>query len=423
MVNNQKTESSSPASLRRTHRGMVMSLIQAEPGIARAEIARALGFSEMAATRIVRELVDADIVEEIAPDAEDDARPEPRKRLGRPKIGLRIRGDGLYAGGITVSAYHSEVTLCDANGGLRARREIPYLVSDDIGETARAYGRELSVLIAEAGIDPGRIVGVGVALAARTSLDRNEIVRSDYFGWGSDDGAFERELRGALRLPIRIDNISNALAMGEMRFGVARGLSDFVLVHVATLIGAAVMTGGTLVRGKAGVSGMIGHFRSEPSAHRCVCGRQDCLNLSATGFGILSRLGKITTAGFDRSQLQTYASLLLDVVESADKVEFIEAAGARLAPALDGVCKMLGPEKIILSGYIGANDAYVRGLRAAAERDFGEEWSGQIPFVAGAVAPTRAAALLALTTFCYSDRLDFERFSGDAAASAASRRA
>ena len=375
----------------------------------------------MAATRIVRELVEAEIVVEITSGA--GRKKKPSGRLGRPKIGLRINGDGLYAGGITVSAYHSEVTLCDANGEIRARKEIRYLVSDDIAQTALAYGQELRNLIAEAGIDPIRIVGVGVALAARTSLKENEIIRSDYFGWGCDDGVFQSELEGLLELPVRIDNISNALAIGEMRFGAALGLTDFVLVHVATLIGAAVMTGGKLIRGKDGVSGMIGHFRSEPSAHRCVCGRSDCLNLNATGFGILSKLGKITSEGFDRSQLQTYASLLLEVVENADKASFVEEAGARLAPALDGVCKILGPEKVVLSGYVGANEAYIRGLRQAAEREFGDEWSGRLPIVPGQVAPTQAAALLALSTFCYSDLLDFDRFSGAPGLSPASRHA
>lgn len=375
----------------------------------------------MAATRIVREIVEAEIVEEIA--GAPDPKGKSKKRLGRPKIGLMIRGEGVFAAGITVSAYHSEVTICDANGKLRARREIPYLVSDDIAETARSYGRELNALIEVSGIDHNRIVGVGVALAARTSLKENEIVRSDYFGWGCDNGAFQRELHDALGLPIRIDNISNALATGEMHFGAARGVADFVLVHVATLIGAAVMTGGELIRGKDGVSGMIGHFRAEPSTCRCICGRNDCLNLSVTGFGILARLGKIKSQGFDRTQLQSYASSLLEVVESTDTAPLIEEAGARLAPTVDSVCKLLGPEKVIVTGYVGANEAYINGLRRAVEREFGNDMSGQLPIVPGQVAPFQAAALLALSTFCYSDMLDFERFSSASGSGPVSREA
>jgi predicted NBD/HSP70 family sugar kinase len=409
------SDRSSPASLRRAHRSRVLSLILAQAGISRAELARALGFSEMAATRIVRELVDAGIVAEIG--AETGQPREQTKRLGRPRIGLEISREGLFAGGITVSAYHSEVTLCDATGSVQARKEIPYLVGDDIAQTARAYGGELASLIAEAGVDPDRIVGVGVALAARTSIDDAEIVRSDYFGWGPDGGQFQSELQRMLGLPVRIDNISNALATGEMQFGVARDATDFVLIHVATLIGAAVMTNGCLVRGKGGVSGMIGHVRSAPSAHRCVCGRRDCLNLNATGLGILSKLGKLTTEGFDRAQLQTYATCLLDVVESDETAACLSDAGAHLAPALDGLCKLLGPEKVILSGYVGSNDAYVAGVRAAIARDYGDDLTGQVPIVPGRIAPTQAAALLALSAFCYSDRFDFDRFSDEADAS------
>ena len=114
-----KESSSTPASLRRTHRGLMLSRIQAEPGISRADLARDFGFSEMAATRIARDLLGADIIEEFGlPDADTGK----RKRIGRPKIGLRINPTGVYAAGITVSAYYSEVSICDANGKTVARR-------------------------------------------------------------------------------------------------------------------------------------------------------------------------------------------------------------------------------------------------------------------------------------------------------------
>ena len=400
---NKNHDSATPASLRRTHRGMALALAQRFEGISRVEIARSLGFSEMAATRIVRELLDVGILEEIAAEPARDAAPS--RRLGRPKIGLRVRGEGLFAAGITVSAYHSDVSICDANGEIVARRTIPYLVEDDIAGTARAYGRHLNDLIEASGIDARKIVGVGVALAARTLPDENVIVRSDYFGWGHDDGAFHEGLRSVVDLPVRIDNIANALAIGEMRFGLAREIGDFVLIHVATVIGAAIMTGGRLVRGWNGIAGMIGHMQSEPAAHRCMCGRTDCLNLNATGFGILSGLGLVETGAFEPDHLQDYATRLLDVIESPEGPGLMREAGRRLAPGIDAIRKLLGPETVILSGYVGANPAFVEGVNGANLR------APDAPqAVAGSIAPTQAAALLALTAFCYSDNLDFERF-------------
>lgn len=419
MVSN-KIDTSSPSSLRRTHRGLVMALIQAEPGISRAEIARHLGFSEMAATRIIRELLSAGIVEEMPEPTESS--PQSSKRLGRPSIGLQIRGIGFFAAGITVSAYHSEVSICDANGELLARKQVAFHVDADIARTAHHYGNELANLIGGSDIDPERIVGVGVALAARTSLRNGNIVKADYFGWGPDDGAFCREVSRATGLPVELDNISNALAIGEMRFGAARSLTDFVLVHVATLIGAAVMAGGDLVRGKDGISGMIGHFRTAPVAQTCVCGRDDCLNLTATGFALLARLGKLEGQRFDNGQLEKYAASLLEAVESPETHDLIAETGAKLAPALDGVCKLLGPEKVIVSGYLGANPHYISGLSNEINRLWGDRWPSGLEITPGHISPTRAAALLALSSFGYSDRLDFDRFLSGSTPPAIARR-
>ena len=120
MVNKDST-SATPASLRRTHRGLMLSRIQAEPGVSRAELARRFGFSEMAATRIARDLLGAEIIEEFELPEEEFGN---QRRLGRPRKGLRINPKGVVAAGITVSAYFSEVSICDANGQTIARREV-----------------------------------------------------------------------------------------------------------------------------------------------------------------------------------------------------------------------------------------------------------------------------------------------------------
>lgn len=423
-INNQRMVSnidrSSPASLRRTHRGLVLSKIQGHPGISRVDLARALGFSDMAATRIIRELIDAGLVEEM--DLAQDGAPHKKKRLGRPKIGLRICNDGVFAAGIVVSAYHSEVSICDANGRLRASKRIGFFVSDNIAETARHYGRALAALVRESGIDPDRLVGVGVALAARTSLAEGEIVSSDYFGWGPDGGVFRQEIAKITGLPIEIDNISNALAIAEMRFGAARGASDFVLIHVATVIGAAVLSGKRLIRGQDGVSGMIGHFKTEATPLRCVCGRSDCLNLSATGFALLSCLDPAHGPAFDRTRLEEYAASLLQVVADPDTGPVIAQAGARLAPVLDNICKLLGPEMIILSGHLGTNEHYVAGLRTEIAAAFDGSRTSLLPVIPGSISPTLAAPHMALHSFCYSDRLDFPRFATDGGSDPATER-
>ncbi|MEM1264972.1 MAG: ROK family protein [Pseudomonadota bacterium] len=410
MVSNG-TQSATPASLRRTHRGLVLSRIQAEPGVSRAELAARFGFSEMAATRIARDLLAADIIEEFTlPDAETGR----QRRLGRPRIGLRINPSGVFAAGITVSAYFSEVSICDANGQTIARREVDHASFDDPGETARLYANALGALIGETGLAVDRIVGVGVALSADTAPDGSEVIRSDYFGWDDDGGQFWAEVRRTTGLPVEVENIANALALSEMRFGAARGVSDFALAHIATFAGVGAVSGGRLVRGAAGDAGRIGHLRSMPRPLRCTCGRNDCLNLSATGFGVLAQSDALEDGRFDRTKLRGYARSLLAAVDDGATADQLREAGAHLAPALHPLAQILAPEVIILSGTVGANDAYFEGAEAKLRTSFDYGPDCGFRLVKGEVSPAKAAALLALDVFCYSDRLDFERLNTSA---------
>lgn len=403
--------SSTPASLRRTHRGMALSTIVGAPGVSRADLARALGFSEMAATRIVRELLAAGLVEEF------EGQPKPKKKrrsVGRPKTGIRIVAECVFAVGITVSAYHSEVSICDAAGEVRAKRAVTTPCFDSVESAARVYAEAVRDLVEETKIDVERIVGIGVALSARTNPERGEILKSEYFGWFNDGGRFCDEVRKIVDLPIEIENIANALAIAEMRFGAAREVAEFALVHAATFVGASIVSESRVVRGASGVSGLIGHFRSQASDLTCVCGRHDCLNLNATGFGVLGRLGLLDGPSFDTSRLSDYAASLLDVLGNKDTADLVAEAGSHLAPAIDSMGKLLGPEMVIVSGHLGASENYFNGVRAALETHFDYGETVQYRLVRGTIRPEHSAGLLALHSFFYSDRLDYDRLAQSA---------
>jgi predicted NBD/HSP70 family sugar kinase len=397
--------SATPASLRKTHRGMILSRIQSEPGISRAELARTCGFSEMAATRIVRELLSANIIEEAI-----DKGKSAKKHIGRPKTGLRIAKEGLFAVGITVSAYHSEVSICDADGKLCTSYRLENVSLDSVSEAAQFYANALRDLITASGVNVDLIVGVGVALSAITAPERGEIVASEYFGWANDQGQFCREIQRIIQLPVEIENISNALAIAEMRFGVARDVADFSLVHAATFVGAGIVSDSKLVRGDSSVSGRMGHVRSDERPLICTCGRHDCLNLSAAGFGILSRMGKLDHLTFDTSKLTYYADTLLAALADETAADLIAEAGTKVAPVLDSIGNLLRPTMIILSGYLGANDIYFQSVKETLEVRFDHNPKTSFKLVKGTISSVEAAALLALHAFCYSDRLDYDRF-------------
>jgi predicted NBD/HSP70 family sugar kinase len=302
------------------------------------------------------------------------------------------------------------VSICDADGTLRASSRPDNVPLGNLIDAARVYAAALRDLIEASEIDVNRIVGIGVALSGRTQPDRAQIVTSDYFGWANDGGEFCREIQKIIDLPVEIENISNALAIAEMRFGGARDVANFTLIHAATFVGAGVVSDNRLVRGESGISGLLGHFRAEQRSLTCVCGRHDCLNLSATGFGLLSQLGKLDHRAFDTSKLSFYATSLLDVLDDPEAANFVAEAGEKLAPALDSAVKLLGPKMTILSGYLGANECYFNAVKDTLERHFDYNHQASFQLVKGRISSVESAALLALHAFCYSDRLDYDRF-------------
>ena len=97
-------------------------------------------------------------------------------------------------------------------------------------------------------------------------------------------------------------------------------------------------------------------------------------------------------------------------MDDPEAIDLVSEAGQKLAPALDCVAKLLGPKMIILSGYLGADDGYFNSVKQALAQQFDFDPQSSFQLVKGTIPSVESAALLALHAFCYSDRLDYDRF-------------
>lgn len=361
----------------------------------------------MAATRIVRELISAKVVEEIPASKRADLKEG--RSIGRPKIGLQLRTDAVFGAGMTISAYHSEVSVSDSSGRIIGRAEVRGVDFARPAACAGHFAQSLKDLIAELGVPMQRICGVGVVLAAKVDPRAGIILGSEYFGWKNDGGGFCECLREELGAEIVIRNIADALALTEMRFGVARALDTFALIHTATLTGASFVSGGQIVAGHDGFAGRIGHLRHVARDYACICGRNDCLALSTTGFAILKSLGLNDDPVFRTRCISTYAGQLMQALEAGCDAE-VEAAGRENAQLVDTINMLFRPEKVIVTGFLGSTPQYLEGVRAGI-RAFGRN-GGVEPeqVVRGRISAVEAAPMLALAELCFSDNFDFPSF-------------
>ena len=99
----------------------------------------------------------------------------------------------------------------------------------------------------------------------------------------------------------------------------------------------------------------------------------------------------------------------MNLLDDDSSSAYLREAGGYLAEALDPLAKLFAPQMIILNGTLGANEVYFKGAIEQLSASFNYGPDSEFRLVKGEVAPAEAASLLALHTFCYSDRLDFER--------------
>jgi predicted NBD/HSP70 family sugar kinase len=165
--------------------------------------------------------------------------------------------------------------------------------------------------------------------------------------------------------PVEVANDADLGALGEARFGAARGRRDFMYVKVSHGIGVGLVLGGRIYRGAAGLAGEIGHTSLPDATEWCRCGNRGCLETVVSLAPLYRRLARIGVppaaggAGWPVTRLQ----------DNTLAARVLTEAGRILGRILADLCNCLNPEAVILGGEIGtAGPPLVAGVRESIDR-------------------------------------------------------
>lgn len=167
-------------------------------------------------------------------------------------------------------------------------------------------------------------------------------------------GLFEEEFH----LPVKVTNDANAAALGEMLYGDARDMKNFIMVTLGTGLGGGIVVNGKLVYGHDGFAGELGHTIVDPDGRKCACGRKGCLETYVSAPGIKRTVFKFLARETATSELKKYSFEELDSKIISDAANRGDAIALK---AFDYTGKILGlkladavahtsPEAIFLFG-------------------------------------------------------------------------
>jgi predicted NBD/HSP70 family sugar kinase len=160
-------------------------------------------------------------------------------------------------------------------------------------------------------------------------------------------------------LPVVIDNDCNLGALGELRQGAGRGLTDLIYVHVDERAGAGVILNGRLHRGAAGTAGEIGHVTVDPHGQTCPCGNRGCLDVVVGAPHFLDPLR-------DGYGDQLDVSGVIELAAQGDMRchRALADAGRAIGLVVADLCNLLSPQRVIVAGPLfNAGDVILGPLR------------------------------------------------------------
>jgi len=159
-------------------------------------------------------------------------------------------------------------------------------------------------------------------------------------------------------LPVIVTNDANAAAIGEMMFGGAKGMKNFVVITLGTGLGSGIVVNGEMVYGHDGFAGEVGHTIIRPNGRLCGCGRRGCMETYASAQGIKRTVFELLADTNKPSSLSTLnygeldAKMISEAAEAGDEIAQIafDYTGKTLAEGLADTVAHLSPSTIFLFG-------------------------------------------------------------------------
>lgn len=380
--------------MRAQHRGLLLRLIWRERLISRADLARRTGLSRSSISAIVTDLLETGLVRETG--AGDS-------RGGRRPILLGFDDEALSIVGVDMGATHVAVAVTDLRAQVKAWRSESCDVREEPERALTVMCELIDSALAEAGVETDRILGMGVAVPSPVEPDEPRDLSPVFVPRWAGVSPVER-LEDVYGVPAAMDNDANLGALAEQWWGAGRDGRDLAYIKVATGVGAGLIIRGDIYRGTAGIAGEIGHIPVDPSAGRCVCGLEGCLNLRMGTEALVERAHSLRSE-YPDSVLPRRGLSVSRIVEMAcegDRLAraVVEEAGHHLAIGVAALLNLLNPATVVFGGSLTrAGELLLQPLRETLGKRTPSASVNQSEFVISALGiegTARGAATLVL---------------------------
>lgn len=307
-----------------------------------------------------------------------------------------------YVIGLDLGGTNSVFGIVDQRGEIKVTTAIKTQGYEKVEDYVKASVDALQVIIDQVGgIENIKAMGIG---APNGNFYKGTIEYAPNLSWGHDCIVPLAELFSkALGIPVALTNDANAAAIGEMTYGVARGMKNFIMLTLGTGVGSGIVLNGQMIYGSDGFAGELGHvIMRRDNGRQCGCGRKGCLEAycSATGVARTAREMLSTT---DRPsilrEIDPEKITSLDVSIAAGKGDELakdvyEFTGNMLGEACADFATFCSPEAFVFFGGMAkAGDLLFDPIKHSYDEHVMPIFRGKAQFLVSSLDGASAAVL------------------------------
>ena len=306
-----------------------------------------------------------------------------------------------YVIGLDLGGTNSVFGIVDSRGEIKATTAIKTQGYAGVDEYVDAAVDALQVIIEQVGgIEQIKAMGIG---APNGNYYNGTIEFAPNLSWGRDGIVPLADMFSKrLNIPVALTNDANAAAIGEMTYGVARGMKNFIVITLGTGVGSGIVVNGQLVYGSDGFAGELGHTIIRKDGRPCGCGRKGCLECYCSATGVARTAREMLDTTDEPSllrELNRDEITSLDVSIAAGKGDALakriyEFTGEILGEACSDFTAFSSPEAFIFfGGLTKAGDLLMDPIKRAYDEHVLKIFKGKAKFLVSGLDGSSAAVL------------------------------
>lgn len=304
-----------------------------------------------------------------------------------------------YVLGIDIGGTNTVFGIVDARGNVIASSSIKTGKHAEFNDYLEELYTEATHLI-EANDAVDKIQGIGIG-APNANYYTGEINNAANLPW--KDVKLAQLVSEKFGIPVAVTNDANAAALGEMTYGAARGLKDFIMITLGTGVGSGIVINGQVVYGHDGLAGELGHMIIKRNNGRlCGCGRTGCLEAYCSATGVARSAREFLEIRTEPSLLRNIpieeitSKDVYDAASKGDQIakDIFNYTGTLLGEAMADMAVFSSPEAFILFGGLSkSSELLLRPLREALDRNMIPMFKGKAKIILSELKEADAAVL------------------------------